>query len=130
LKRPGVHCKAKFLKKIKSSDLRKNPHLIMPKYYCKQSPTVIDENTFIYHDSIFGYAVIELDYSNWIGTNYQNLGNSNFSKHVGIQEIKTTEIYTKIIGEKKKEAVNCLPQLKLIYENDKFVCRQTIWNKS
>ena len=52
LKRPGVHCKAKFLKKIKSSDLRKNPHLTMPKYYGKQSPTVIDDYTFIYHDSI------------------------------------------------------------------------------
>jgi len=32
---------------------------------------------------------------------------------LGHSEIKTTEIYTKIIGEKKKEAVNCLPQIEI-----------------
>jgi len=82
LKRPGVHCKAKFLKKIKRSDLKKDPQLTMSKYYGKQKPTAIDDNTFIYHDSIFGFEVVELDYSNWIGTKDQNFESSDFFRHV------------------------------------------------
>ena len=36
------------------------------------------------------------------------------SKRLGHKEIRTTEIYTKIIDEKMKEAANLIPELDLV----------------
>jgi len=67
----------------------------------------IRDRHITFHSARHTHAVLLLEYGADIYT---------VSKVLGHKEIKTTQIYAKIVDKKKKEAANLIPELEMDYE--------------
>jgi len=75
-KRPGIYCRAVFLRNATKKD-KNNPKVLSTIYYTKNAKVHIDENTFYYDDKIYNYKDEKTQFANWLkikASDYQNDG--------------------------------------------------------